>query len=53
MFFIAFNPVYADKAYIPAVAEFALSVGLIASIIFLYRLIVTICPVLPVPEHDS
>jgi len=53
VFFIAFNPVYAEKAYIPAIGEFALTVGLIAAIVFVYRLLVTILPVIPVPEHDA
>ncbi len=53
VFFIAFKPVYAEKAYIPAMGEFALTIGLIAAIIFVYRVFVTILPVLPAQEENS
>ena len=47
VFFIAYQPLYAQKAYIPALGEFALTIGLIATIVFVYRVFVTIFPVLP------
>ncbi len=50
VFFIAFKPYYAEKAYIPAMGELALTIGLVCSIIFIYRLAVTFLPVLP-KEH--
>jgi len=52
VFFIAYEPLYAVNAYIPAIGEFALTIGLIATIMFVYRVFVTLLPVLPVPEED-
>ncbi len=51
VFFIAYEPLYAAKAYIPAFAEFALTIGLICAIMFVYRLAVTFLPVLPAAEE--
>lgn len=53
VFFIAYQPLYAEKAYFPAIGEFALTIGLIATIMFIYRLLVTIFPVLPAPERTN
>ena len=53
VFFIAYKPLYASKAYIPAIGEFALTIGLIATIVFVYRTFVTILPVLPAPEKEA
>lgn len=53
VFFIAFRPVYARDAYIPALPEFALTIGLIAAIVFLSRLLMTLLPVLPPGEPSS
>ncbi len=53
VFFIAYQPPYAEKAYIPAIGEFALTIGLIAAIMFVYRAVVTIFPVLSAPEHEA
>jgi Ni/Fe-hydrogenase subunit HybB-like protein len=47
VFFIAYEPLYAEKAYVPALGEFALTIGLIATIMFAYRTAVTWLPVLP------
>jgi Ni/Fe-hydrogenase subunit HybB-like protein len=47
VFFIAYRPPYAEKAYVPAIGEFALTIGLVASIAFAYRVVVTLFPVLP------
>jgi Ni/Fe-hydrogenase subunit HybB-like protein len=51
VFFIAYQPVYGDKAYIPAPGEFALTIGLIATLMFVYRILVTLFPVLPAQEN--
>lgn len=51
VFFIAYKPLYADKAYFPAIGEFALTIGLAATIIFVYRLVVSLFPVIPVAEE--
>ena len=53
VFFIAYKPLYAQRAYIPAVGEFALTIGLIATLVFVYRAVVSIFPVLPAPEEES
>jgi Ni/Fe-hydrogenase subunit HybB-like protein len=46
VFIIAYTPPYADKPYVPAFGEFAITIGLIAALIFCYRLIVTRFPVI-------
>jgi Ni/Fe-hydrogenase subunit HybB-like protein/Fe-S-cluster-containing dehydrogenase component len=46
VFITAYSPPYAEKPYFPALAEIAVTVGLIAGLIFCYRLVVTIFPVL-------
>jgi Ni/Fe-hydrogenase subunit HybB-like protein len=53
VFFIAYEPPYAEKAYIPAIGEFALSIGLVAAIVFAYRAVVTLFPVLPAHEDNA
>ncbi len=53
VFFIAYEPPYAEKAYFPAVGEFALTIGLVAAIVFVYRAVVTLLPVLPAVEDES
>jgi Ni/Fe-hydrogenase subunit HybB-like protein len=50
IFFIAYQPVYGEKAYIPAFGEFALTIGLIATLMVVYRIFVTLFPVLPAQE---
>jgi Ni/Fe-hydrogenase subunit HybB-like protein len=47
VFFIAYRPPYAERAYVPALGEFALTIGLVATIVFVYRVFVTLFPVLP------
>lgn len=51
VFFIAYQPQFAEKNYIPALSEFALTIGLICAIIFVYRLIISVFPVLPAAEN--
>jgi Ni/Fe-hydrogenase subunit HybB-like protein len=53
VFFIAYEPLYAEKTYVPAVGEFALTIGLIATIMFVYRAAVTFLPVLPAAKSAS
>jgi Ni/Fe-hydrogenase subunit HybB-like protein len=52
VFFVAYNPLYAEKPYIPAITEFLLTTGLIAALMLVYRAFVTIFPVLPAPELE-
>jgi Ni/Fe-hydrogenase subunit HybB-like protein len=51
VFFLAVEPQYAHHSYVPALAEFALTLGLILCIILCYRAIVRIFPVLPSPDQ--
>jgi len=47
VFLIAYHPPYARAAYFPSAGEVVVTVGLIASLMFAYRVMVTIFPVLP------
>jgi len=49
VFFVAYEPLYAEKAYVPAIGEFALTIGLVSAIAFIYRAVVTFFPVLHGP----
>jgi len=51
VFFLAVNPQYAQQSYVPALAEFALTLGLILCMVICYRAIVFALPVLPA-SHD-
>ena len=53
VFFIAYEPPHAEGAYVPALGELALAIGLIATIVFVYRAVVTIFPVLPRTHQAS
>lgn len=53
VFFIAYQPPYAEKTYIPAAGEFALTIGLVATLIFCYGVAVTLFPLLQGPEHSN
>lgn len=46
VFLVSYNPPYAQSGYFPSVGEIAITAGLIAGIIFLYRVAVTFLPVL-------
>jgi Ni/Fe-hydrogenase subunit HybB-like protein len=46
VFFIAYEPLYVEKAYVPALSEFVMTAGLIATTAFLYRAAVTYFPIL-------
>lgn len=46
VFLVSFSPPYATQSYFPSIGEIAITIGLIASIIFFYRLAVTYLPVL-------
>ena len=46
VFFVAYQPPYAVKAYFPALGEFGLTIGLIAALILAYRFLVLLFPVL-------
>lgn len=52
VFFVAYQPPFAEKVYFPAIGEFALTIGLVSTLMLVYRAIVTIFPVLPAPEEE-
>jgi len=49
VFLVAFQPLYPQKNYFPAIGEFAVTIGLISLLIFCYRVIVTYFPVISLP----
>ncbi|MCB9513408.1 MAG: Ni/Fe-hydrogenase cytochrome b subunit [Candidatus Latescibacteria bacterium] len=53
VFIVAYHPPYAEHAYLPSFGEFAVSAGLVATFIFIYRLAVTYLPVMPVNEEET
>jgi Ni/Fe-hydrogenase subunit HybB-like protein len=53
IFLIAYRPPYMTKAYVPSVAEVLVSLGLTAGMIFMYRLIVTIFPILSLASQPE
>ncbi len=52
VFFVAYEPLYAQNAYVPALGEFAVTIGLICALVFVYRGVVTLFPVLPRAESQ-
>ncbi len=53
VFLVAYRPPYADKPYFPSFGEFAITAGLIACLVLIYRLAVTYLPVLPRSERSD
>jgi len=53
VFVIGYTPPYATKPYVPSVGEVAITVAMISGLILLYRLIVSVLPVLPAPESEE
>jgi Ni/Fe-hydrogenase subunit HybB-like protein len=51
-FVVSFTPPYAESAYFPAVGELLVTAGAVSAIFFLYRLFVTIFPVLSAREQE-
>ena len=47
VFLVGYNPPYSLKAYFPSVGELAMTVAIVSSILFCYRLLVTFFPILP------
>ena len=48
VFIVSFTPPYGDGGYFPSIGELAITVGLVAGLVFLYRLAVHHLPVLNV-----
>jgi Ni/Fe-hydrogenase subunit HybB-like protein len=51
VFLVAFQPLYPVKSYFPAITEFLVSIGLVALLMFIYRVIVTYFPVIAHPAE--
>lgn len=49
VFLTAYQPPYAVKTYFPSIGEFIVTVGLVSTLILVYRLIVTYFPVITQP----
>jgi Ni/Fe-hydrogenase subunit HybB-like protein len=53
VFLTAYTPMYMEKRYFPSIGEIAITVGLAAGLMFVYRVIITYFPVLPVEEPEA
>lgn len=53
VFFIAYQPQFAVRQYIPSIGEFMVTIGLVAALVLLYRAFVTIFPILPAQEKKA
>jgi Ni/Fe-hydrogenase subunit HybB-like protein len=51
VFLIGYHPPYATKPYFPSFGEFAVTIGLIACLMLIYRVIVTFLPV--ISQHKA
>jgi Ni/Fe-hydrogenase subunit HybB-like protein len=49
VFLVAYTPLYPQRTYFPTVAEFAVTIGLVAALMLIYRIIVTYFPVISHP----
>ena len=47
VFLVGYNPPYSTKAYFPSIGEIAMTIAIVSSILFCYRIFVTFFPVLP------
>ena len=47
VFLVAYTPLYATRPYVPSIGEIAITVGLISTLVLLYRLLVIALPILP------
>ena len=54
VFLVSYSPPFADHSYFPSFGEIAVTLGLISTIIFLYRLLVKYLPVLSArPQEEA
>ncbi|MCP4152616.1 MAG: Ni/Fe-hydrogenase cytochrome b subunit, partial [bacterium] len=53
VFLVGYHPAFAEKVYYPSIGEIALTCGLIATIVFLYRFFVNYFPILPVMVENE
>jgi Ni/Fe-hydrogenase subunit HybB-like protein len=52
VFVVAYTPPVSEASYFPAVGEILITVGLIATLMFIYRFLVTHLPVLSAPARE-
>jgi Ni/Fe-hydrogenase subunit HybB-like protein len=51
VFLTAYTPVYKQEQYFPSIGEIMVTVGLVSALMFVYRVMVTIFPILPAEEE--
>lgn len=47
VFLVAYTPLYATRPYFPSIGEIAVTVGLVAALVLVYRILVMVFPILP------
>jgi Ni/Fe-hydrogenase subunit HybB-like protein len=52
VFTVAYRAPVTHTTYFPSVSEIAITVGLIATLMFLYRIVVTWLPVIGAPKRE-
>jgi Ni/Fe-hydrogenase subunit HybB-like protein len=53
VFLTAYTPMYMEERYFPTIGEIAITVGLVAGLMFVYRVIITHFPILPAEEPEA
>ncbi len=53
VFLVAYRPPYAETSYFPSLGEIAVTAGMIAALALVYRVVVSILPVLPAEHGDA
>jgi Ni/Fe-hydrogenase subunit HybB-like protein len=53
VFIVGYKPPLGNPAYFPSVGEILVTIGLIAALMFIYRLIITFLPVLSAPGEEA
>jgi len=52
VFVLGYKPPVSEASYFPAIGEILIPVGLIATLMFLYRVLITYLPVLNAPKKE-
>jgi Ni/Fe-hydrogenase subunit HybB-like protein len=53
VFIVAVTPPYGEKHYFPSIGEFATSIGLVAAIVFIYRIATIYLPVISIHAQEK
>jgi len=53
VFLVAYRPLYAEGRYYPSILEIAVTVGLISTLVLVYRAMVRVFPVITVAEEEA